>query len=471
MINKNDAGPVTKKMNGMDATFLAVGNIIGAGIFSMTGVAIAYAGRGIPITFLLCGVCALLQAIPIMYLSSALPISGGNYMYVCRFTKPILGFLYNWNEVFEVLYLSIYGIGIAQYLPAIFPSINPTITAVVITLIITGICLLNIKQSAVFQNIMVGLILLALGLFVAFGLPRCSDFSFKGMVSETGWVPIIFAISYLRTSLFGATSLANVAGEVKNPRKTIPLAIAASIGLCCILYAFVGLVASHAIPWKEMANQPLSCAAKTFMPKSVLAFFVVGGAVFGLASTMLASFIGPSRTIRAASMDGILPSWLKPLNKNKVPYRIIICMGVVAIIPVVLKLNLDYVFAVITAPGLLFGLLPMLTCLIAPNVLPEAFKKSYFRLPKVVVWIVTLLHVGITLYLSYSLFTTLDLPTIIGIVIFYGGGAVYFVLRCRYMKKKKSIDIIERMESYPDEWVTGTDTGKTTGRPSVALND
>ena len=129
-------------------------------------------------------------------------------------------------------------------------------------------------------------------------------------------------------------------------------------------------------------------------------------------------------------------------------------MCIIAIVPSVLNLPLDYVFAVMNAPALLVGLLPIITVLIAPNKLPERFKKAYFRLPQPLLWVMVIVHISITLFLSYSLFSTLDLKTIVGIVIFYGGGVPYYVLRMKYLKKKQNIDLQASMAAYPPEWTT-----------------
>ena len=445
---------VLKKMSGTDATLMAIGDIIGSGIFSMTGIAIAFAGPGIPITFLIAGVCAMLLNIPMMVLASAVPVTGGDYVYVSRFMNPTLGFLWEWNKVMEMLNLSVLGLASGQYLPSIFPGLSPQMAGVIAVTIVFIPCMFNIKTSATVQNIMVGLILLALGLFIVLGFPRIKNFSVSGMVTTTGFLPILFAVSFVRSSLFGATGLTYIADEIENTRRTLPKAMAISTMSCCILYALIGLVASHVIPWQDMANQPLSVAAKTFMPKGIFNFFVIGGATFGLLTTLLASFLESGRVMHTAAKDGLFPKWFDATNKFGVPHRILIIMYIIALVPSVLNLPLDYVFAVMNAPALLVGLLPILTVLIAPKKLPNRFKNSYFKIPMPVLWVMIILHIGITLFLSGSLFSTLDLKTIIGIIIFYGAGVLYYVFRIRFLKNKKNVDLQKQMSAFPEDWTT-----------------
>lgn len=453
-MSKKNSGKVLKKMNCTDATLMAMGDIIGSGIFSMTGVAIAFAGPGIPITYLIAGLAVMLLNIPMMVLASAVPVTGGDYVYVSRFMNPTLGFMWEWNKVMEMLNLSVLGLAAGQYLPDIFPFLTPQLAGIVAVLIVFIPCLFNIKTSAMVQNIMVGLIILALGLFIVLGAPHIKNFSFKGMVTTTGIMPIIFAVSFVRSSLFGATGLTYIADEIENPRRSLPKAMGISTLCCCLLYALIGLVASHVIPWQEVANQPLSVVAKTFMPGFIFKFFVIGGATFGLLTTLLASFLESGRVMHTAAKDGLFPKWLTATNRFGVPHRIITIMCIIAIVPSALNLPLDYVFAVMNAPALLVGLLPVITVLIAPNKLPERFKKSFFRIPKPVLWVMVIVHIGVTFFLSYNLFTTLDLRTIIGIIIFYGGGFLYFVLRSRYLKNKANVDLKASMAAYPDGWLT-----------------
>ena len=439
----NNTSKPHKKMSCIDATLMAMGDIIGSGIFSMTGVAIAYAGPGMPITFLLAGLAAMLLNIPMMVLASAVPVMSAT-----------LGLMWEWNKLMEMLNLSVLGLAAGQYLPDIFPFLTPQMAGVVAVLVVFIPCLFNIKTSATVQNIMVGLIILALGLFIVLGFPHIKNFSFKGMFTTTGILPIVFAVSFVRSSLFGATGLTYIADEIQNPHRSLPKAMGISTMSCCLLYALIGLVASHVIPWQEMANQPLSVAAKTFMPTAIFKFFVIGGATFGLLTTLLASFLESGRVMHTAAKDGLFPKWFTATNKYGVPHRIITIMCIIAIVPSVLNLPLDYVFAVMNAPALLVGLLPIITVLIAPNKLPERFKKAYFRLPQPLLWVMVIVHISITLFLSYSLFSTLDLKTIVGIVIFYGGGVLYYVLRMKYLKKKQNIDLQASMAAYPPEWTT-----------------
>lgn len=443
----------SNKMKPMDAILMSVGAIIGAGVFSMTGVAVGAAGPGVPISFLIAGLAAMMVNLPYMVVSSALPARGAQYLHVARFVSPLFGFLLVWNLVLECIYLSVLGISAGQYLPAIIPALTPKMAGAITVIGLTGACLLNVKTSAKVQNAMVILVLVALALFVAMGIPYMKYWSFKDMFSVKGLAGILVGVSYVRSAAYGGTAVVNLAGEIENAGRTVPRSIAVSTMGVSLLYALVAMVAVGVVPWEQMIQQPLSVAAKAYMPSWAFNFFVIGGALFAVLTTILAFLMDISRAIWAAADDGMFPEWLKVTNKYGVPYRIIIIMGAIGLTPILLALPLDYVFAVLNAPGMLLGLLATLPALVAPSKLPKKFEQAWFKMPTWLTWTLVLANIGLTFFLSYNLFLTLTLPTILGIVAFYGGGILYFYLRVNKLKNEGT-NLIEEMSAYDPSWVS-----------------
>lgn len=464
---KNDAVG-TEKMNLFDALFMGIGTVVGGSLFGMAGVGIALAGPGVPITFLIAGVCAMIQNLPMMALGSALPVNGGDYKYVSRFMGPVCGFAFQWMRLLNLLNVSVSCLAAGRYLPSILPFLSPEAAGILTLAVVYVPCLFNVRISSAVQNIMVAMLLLALCLFIGSGwAPAAASFSWRGMVTTTGVVPILVAVSFLRTSLFGATGLVNMGGEIRNPRKTIPVAIAGATGICTVLFALVGFVASHAVPWQMMDGQPLSVAAETFMSGSMFAFFVIFGALFALTSTMLAAFLGNSRLIHAGAADRIWPSFFIRTNRYGVPARIMTLMFLVGIVPVLLRLELKFVFAAMNAPSLLFGLLPQWTLVIAPEKLPQRFQRASFRLSKGVSRFVVLLHTCITFFLAYHLFAELTLPVILGIAGFFLLGLAYYFLRVRHLLEKEGYDLPAAMTAYDPDWLGDSGQAGHRRRPEI----
>lgn len=441
------------KMNMFDTTLMAIGAIIGAGVFSMTGVAAGVAGPGVPLSFILAGVAVMFVNLPHMVVASAIPARGGQYLYVARFVKPVFGFLLVWNLVLETTNIAVLALTAGKYLPSVVPFLTPRLGAGIAIVAITTACLFNVKTSARVQNTMVILILLTLGLFVVMGIPHIKYWSFKDMFTVKGIGGIVAGVAYLRYAAYGAVNVIPLAGEIEDPGKTIPRAIGTSTLLTSLLYAFVAMVAVGVVPWEQMVGQPLSVAAEAYMPLWAFKFFVIGGALFAVLTTMLAITMDYSRAMWAAADDNLFPEWFQATNKYGVPHRIILLMGAIGLAPILLNMSLEYVFAMMNAPGMLLGLLGSLPVIIAPKKLPEKFQNAWFKLPYWATVAIVLINMGITIFCSYSLFATLDLPTILGIIVFYGGGTVYFYLRAKKLKKE-GIDLEAQMSAYDPSWVS-----------------
>ena len=246
--------------------------------------------------------------------------------------------------------MSVLGISAGQYLPAIIPALTPKMAGAITVIGLTGACLLNVKTSAKVQNAMVILVLVALALFVAMGIPYMKYWSFKDMFSVKGLAGILVGVNYVRSAAYGGTAVVNLAGEIENAGRTVPRSIAVSTMGVSLLYALVAMVAVGVVPWEQMIQQPLSVAAKAYMPSWAFNFCNRWG-TFAVLTTILAFLMDISRAIWAAADDGMFPEWLKATNKYGVPYRIIIIMGAIGLTPILLALPLDYVFAVLNAPG------------------------------------------------------------------------------------------------------------------------
>ena len=442
----------TKKMSLMDSVLMAVGGIIGAGIFSITGTAVGAAGPAVPVAFLLAGFFSLMLCVPHMLISSAIPAKGGQYLYVARFLSPLLGFLSIWNSIMHICLVSIMGISAGQYLPQIIPALTPKMASTIVVVGITVACLLNARASAKVQNLMVILILVSLALFIGMGAPHVEHWSPKdiGSASVAG---VLLAVSFVRSSAWGAVTLVNMGGEIENPGKTVPRAIGGSTAGVSLLYAIVGIICIGVIPWQDMVGQPLSVPAAAFMPRWAFNFLVIGGALFAVSTTLLSNLMNYSRGIWAGAADGIFPKWFDKVNKYGVPYRILIIMAIIGLIPIWCGVSLSKVFATLSAPAMLLNLMATFPILVAPKKLPKKFEKAWFRLPRWAVWIVTAINTISTLIFSYLLFRTLNAITIVAIAGFYGAGILYYYLRIKYLKEKQGIDLEAKMAAYDPSWL------------------
>ena len=131
-----------------------------------------------------------------------------------------------------------------------------------------------------------------------------------------GPMGFLLASIYLTFAAGGATYVVNYSSEAKNPTRDIPFAIIVSTVAIVALYAVMSTIAAGVLPVEQVANQPLSVAAAAFMPRSVFTFFVVGGAMFALLTTLNFSIGMITFPAIRACNDGWLPKKLAACNKR-----------------------------------------------------------------------------------------------------------------------------------------------------------
>jgi APA family basic amino acid/polyamine antiporter len=127
----------------------------------------------------------------------------------------------------------------------------------------------------------------------------------------------------------------NLGGEAKNPVRDIPLAMIISTLSVAVLYALLAYVAAGVLPVEQVAGKPLTQVAETVLPKPLFIFFIVGGAMFALASTLNSQFAASTKPLLQGSSDGWLPRKLAYIHpKFKTPWVWLILIGAIAVIDI-----------------------------------------------------------------------------------------------------------------------------------------
>ena len=161
-----------KKLNFWDCMGFCIGQIIGAGIMVLTGVVIGITGHGTPLAFIGAAILVIFTLTPSVVLASSIPATGGGYTYIKRLIGERTGFVFLGMFVLSQVLIATFAKGFASYVLVLIPSWNETAVAMGILIIAVVINLIGLKASAIVQNLMVVFLLLALGLFIAFGLPE-----------------------------------------------------------------------------------------------------------------------------------------------------------------------------------------------------------------------------------------------------------------------------------------------------------
>ena len=306
-------------------TAIAIGAMVGSGIFILPGIAYAAAGPAVVLAYLLAGLLVLPAALSASEMASAMPEDGGSYVYVERGMGPLLGTIAGIGNWFMLSFKGALAlIGGVPYLVYVAPGLAEYILliALVLAVFFTVLNVVSTKSTGSLQFAIVGIMVLAMGYFVVSGFSGVTpaqtagsfDPSSGGILAATGLVFVSYA---------GVIKVAAVAEEVKDPGTTIPRAMVGSLLLTTALYVLVVYVAIGVAPdlspgggfvpegSEEVAS--IAYAAEGVLGQ-VGAIVIVLAALLALASTANAGLLSASRFPFAMARDGLAPPQFERLS-------------------------------------------------------------------------------------------------------------------------------------------------------------
>ena len=423
---------------------IAVGQIIGAGIMSMMGVAIAMTGRSANLAFMLSAVFTMCTFFPSIFITSCIRMRGGMYTQMAIFAGDKFAGYYSVVYFITNMSLAMYALSFAEYALALLPSGG---SEKVIALIVgTAFFILNyfgVDLMAKIQNLLVIVLVLSLAMFAVFGLPSVDLANYfsnaDGLFLSDGITGFLTATAYLGFATGGATVILGVSAECKNPTKDIPFVIIVSTVGVAILYGFVATVASGVLPVPEVANQPLTLVAQQILPGPLYILFIVGGAMFALATTLNSQIMSCTKPVMQSCEDGWFPTSLATLSKFKTPYKILIIYYIILVVPILLDLEIAQISSIVQILGYINNLIFTITAMKLPKMFPEAWEKSAFRVPTPVfnaLMIVTC--IAIVIQASFML-SSMTIQLIIFNVVVMAAGFIWAFYRTGSGKAKPTV--------------------------------
>lgn len=368
----------------------AVGQIIGAGIMTLLGSAIAMTGRSVPVAFLIAAVITVCQYAPLVFISGAVRLRGGQYTMLTMLAGKKYAGAYSLIFTFSNLSLSMYALSFASYFISLFGVGHERMIALAVLTIFFILNCLGIDKFAKVQNIIVACLVVALASFAAFGVGEVKP----GYMDPSSWMTggvlgLLQAGGLLTFAVGGANCVVNLSAEAKNPTRDIPMVMITATLFVAVIYGFVAVVAAGVLPVEHVAGENLSLVAKEILSKPMYVFFMLCGAGFALISTLNSQFAWAPKPIMQACDDGWLPGDLAKLSKWNTP---IILLGILYVIGVI---------CIIT--GLSVSILGNM-CLVANGVITLLVNASLFRLPKIVpdAWAKSKFHCSSTVLIMFT---------------------------------------------------------------------
>ncbi|MDY2987285.1 MAG: APC family permease [Peptoniphilus sp.] len=427
------------KISLLDLIGIGVGQIIGSGVMILTGIAVGKTGHGVTWAFIVAGIIVAITNLCLATLGSAIPANGGMYTYVRDLIGKKTGFFYVALLAAGQLVLANYAIGFSEYLKELIPAINVTLVSAIMMTTIFIVNLTGIKTAVKFQNLLVIVLVVSIGLFIVLGLPKINDFSPYMDITKVmpnGFSDFIAAIFLVRFSLVGAEYINEFGNDAENPGKNIPLAMIISTIIVSIIYLGVGFVATGVLPVEEVAFKTLGSVAKEIFSQPVYYFFMVGGAMFAVASSLNAVFAWAPKGLKVAIEDGWLPEFLAIENKTfGTPHYLLLIFYILGMIPILTGGTLEIIAVLGNNIGLIFAALPIVAVLFLPSRNKIAYENAYFKLP---LWAMRVLPVLCLIVFAAGFYSNVDFIGPLGIKVLFGYClivAIYAKLREPYIKK------------------------------------
>ena len=152
-----------QKLSRADLFSMAIGQIIGVGIMTMTGIAIGFTGRSVNLAYLLAGALTILSAIPQIYIGGTANFPGGQYSQIAVLSGQRLAGVYAFVNLAMTLALSMYTLSFADYFMSLVPGINVKLLSFVVLTALFALHLVGVKQAARLQNILCVVLAVAIG--------------------------------------------------------------------------------------------------------------------------------------------------------------------------------------------------------------------------------------------------------------------------------------------------------------------
>jgi APA family basic amino acid/polyamine antiporter len=402
------------------AIAFAVGNMVGAGVFVLSGLVVQVAGPSALLSYLVCGIIVAFSGLSYSALASIYPEDGGGYLFARKMLGPFPGFLAGWAMYISVTIATAFVLlGFGIYLNLLIGlNLDVRIFAVAGMLSLT---FLNLRGLSDAGRVEVGLVATKIAILIGLitiGLSQLRVEDFQPFFSH-GIPATIQGTTMVFFAYIGFQVVAMMGGEVKESSRKVPLATMASIGIVAVIYVGVvfALLSAH-LP---------SYGGRSVFDAAVVLFGGIGGvivalgAVFSTLSSANANFIGASRVMMRMASEKQVPGRFARLTRGQPSNSILLGTGIgLALIlygDLTLIVNLTNVTTLVTMA--LVNISAFFLVRREKRVPPE---KSYFRIPLGVV--IPVLG-GITTIAM--IFTITPLIVVLGFAVMFAG-LIFYVL-------------------------------------------
>ena len=351
--NQTGEGTLKRTLTSFNLISLGVGAIIGAGLFSLTGIAAAEnAGPAITISFALAAFACAFAGLCYAEFASMIPVAGSAYTYSYATMGEFMAWIIGWDLVLEyALGAATVSVSWSRYLLEILNKygidlphsliVSPweTLTlgdgtvitggiinlpAIFIVMALSLILIRGTQESATMNNFLVILKVTVVLVFIVLGWSHINADNYTPYIPENtgkwgnfGWSGISRGAAVVFFAFIGFDAVSTAAQEAKNPQKGMPIGILGSLVVCTILYVLFAHVMTGLVNYKDFVGDAKPAAtAFAVTGYAFLQDALIIAILAGYTSVILVMLMGQSRVFYTMSKDGLLPKFFSSIHKK-----------------------------------------------------------------------------------------------------------------------------------------------------------
>ena len=338
-LTTHDGVPLKRSLSALALVSLGIGDIIGAGIFVLTGhAAAANAGPAITLSFVLAGCVCACAGLCYAEMASTVPIAGSAYTYAYATMGELIAWIVGWDLIFEyALGASTVAIGWSGYVVSFLNDFSIAVPrayagapfaydaahgawqttgtvvnapAMFVVVAVTALVVIGIHESARVNNVIVAIKLAIIVLFIVMAVPYFSTAHWvtatnpegnfippSAGVGQFGWSGIVRGAAVVFFAYIGFDAVSTTAQEAKDPKRDMPIGILGSLAICTVLYLAIGLVLPGIVPYDKLnVPDPIAVGINAIGLKW-LAPIMKLGIILGLTSVILVGIVGQPRIV------------------------------------------------------------------------------------------------------------------------------------------------------------------------------